>query len=202
MKNNMKITLLAVLVTLFSAGSVFGQTAATSDIAEKPSTAAWVASKVLMYVPNRVMDLLDITSWSIGTGVTSKLKVRLTRAFGFGWGIGPSGNLVKAYDRRIGFALDNDGEIFIPGAGIGDIQREYTTGNLIDYWFQYKGMLLPGNPIFARDKAYDYWAIEVEAAAFVGVKFAIHPVEIADFIAGLFFYDGISNDDYELLYNE
>lgn len=198
----MKITLLAALVTLFSAGSAFGQTAATSDIAEKPSTAAWLASKVLMYVPNRVMDILDITSFSIGTGVASALKVRVTRAFGFGWGIGPSGKFVKDYDRRIGFALDKDKEIFLPGAGIGDVQREYTTGNLIDYWFQYEGMLLPGNPIFARDKAYDYWAIEVEAAAFVGVKVAIHPLEIADFIAGIFFYDGISKDDYELKYNE
>ena len=202
MKTNMKIAFLSVLAAVFTAGSAFGQTATTTDIAQEPSTAARVAAQVLLYVPNRVMDLLDIVSWSVGTGVTSAFKVRITRAFGIGWGIGPSGNFVKAYDRRIGFALDKDNEVFIPGMGIGDIQREYTTGNLIDYWFQYDGMFLPGNPIFAKEKAMDYWAVELELAAILGFKIAIHPLEIADFFAGIFFYDGISEDDYVLKYNE
>ncbi|MBO5761285.1 MAG: hypothetical protein J6S53_07070 [Lentisphaeria bacterium] len=197
MKNNMKI---AVLAAVFTIATVFPAMAQRNlDVSEAPSTSRVVADKILMYIPNRVMDFLDIFSIKLGTGVTSKLQVRLTHAFGFGYGIGPTGSVEWSYGRRYGTSLDNGKELFFLGDGYYDIQREFSTGTLQDYWYQSSGMQWPEDPVFARDKAYDYWALEVEVAAFVNVKFAFHPVEFADFFAGIFCYDGLSNDDYTLI---
>jgi len=41
--------------------------------------------------------------------------------------------------------------------------------------------------------------LEVEAAVLLDVKVAFHPVALADFLCGIFCYDGISKDDFKLL---
>ena len=197
MKTNLKVTLLAAVLTLVTVSPAVAQR--HLDVSESPSTGRIVADKILMYIPNRVMDLLDTFSLKLGTGVTSKLQLRLTHAFGIGYGIGPTGSVEWSYGRRIGTSLDNGKEIFFISDGYYDIQREFSTGTLVDYWYQASGMQWPEDPVFSRDRAYDYWALEVEVAAFADVKVAFHPVEFADFIAGIFFYDGISGDDYKLL---
>ena len=61
----------------------------------------------------------------------------------------------------------------------------------------YSGMQMPNESIFA-DRIKDYWALEVEAAALIDVKFGLHPLNIADFITGIFFYDLLGND-YKLV---
>ncbi|MBP5182962.1 MAG: hypothetical protein J6331_08060 [Lentisphaeria bacterium] len=197
MKTNLKVTLLAAVLTVLTVSPAMAQR--HLDVSESPSTGRIITDKILMYIPNRVMDFLDIFSLKLGTGVTSKLQLRLTHAVGFGYGIGPTGSVEWSYGRRIGSSLDSGAEVFFLSDGYYNIQREFSTGTLADYWYQSSGMQWPGDPIFARDRAYDYWALEVEVAAFADVKVAFHPVEFADFIAGIFFYDGLSEDDYTLL---
>lgn len=197
MRKSVKISVVAAAITLMTVFSASAQR--NLDVSENPSFGRIAADKILMYIPNRFMDLMDIFSIKLGTGVTSKLKVRLTHAFGIGYGIGPAGSVEWSYGRRFGTSLDKGKEIFFLGDGFYDIHREFSTGTLEDYWYQSKGMQWPEDPVFSRDKAFDYWAIEVEAAAFVNVKAAFHPVEFADFIAGIFLYDGISKDDYTLI---
>lgn len=202
MKNSLKITLLAAVFTFVTAFPAMAQK--DLDISESPSFSRIAVDKALMYIPNRVMDFLDIFSIKLGTGVTSKLKIKFTHAFGFGYGVGPTGSVEWSYGRRYGTSLDNGKEIFFLGDGYYDIQREYSTGRLADYWYESSGMQWPDDPMFAppakNEKSYyDYWAFEVEAAAFINVKFAFHPVEFADFFTGIFCYDGLGKDDYTLI---
>ena len=197
MKTNLKVTLLAAVLTVMTVSPAMAQR--HLDVSESPSMGRIITDKILMYIPNRVMDFLDIFSLKLGTGVTSTPQLRLTHAVGFGYGIGPTGSVEWSYGRRIGSSLDSGAEIFFLCDGYYNIQREFSTGTLADYWYQSSGMQWPGDPVFARDRAYDYWALEVEVAAFADVKVAFHPVEFADFIAGIFFYDGLSEDDYTLL---
>ena len=197
MRKSVKISVMAVVITLMTVFSASAQR--NIDVSEEPTMGRIIADKVLMYIPNRFMDLMDIFSLKIGTGVTSKAQLRLTHAFGIGYGIGPTGSVEWSYGRRLGTSLDQGKEIFFLGDGYYNIQREFATGTLEDYWYQSQGMQWPEDPVFSKDKAFDYWAIEVEVAAFADVKFALHPVEIADFIAGIFLVDCISKDDYTLI---
>ena len=186
MRKSVKISVMAVVITLMTVFSASAQR--NIDVSEEPSMGRIVADKILMYIPNRFMDLMDIFSLKLGTGAT-----------GIGYGIGPTGSVEWSYGRRLGTSLDQGKEIFFLSDGYYNIQREFSTGTLEDYWYQSQGMQWPEDPVFSKDKAFDYWAVEVEVAAFADVKFALHPVEIADFIAGIFLVDCISNDDYTLI---
>ncbi|OQA87903.1 MAG: hypothetical protein BWY31_00557 [Lentisphaerae bacterium ADurb.Bin242] len=166
--------------------------------AEKPSWGRIAADKALMYIPNRIVELFDIFSLELESGVTVKCGVRLTHAFGFGAGIGPSGKLSKDFNRTYGTSLNNGYQAYFLALGIGDETREYTYGNLPPYWYQYEGVQLPTDRIFAVEKVKDYWALEAGAAFLVGAKAAIHPLNIADFLCGIFCYDLLGND-YNLI---
>ena len=191
MKTIGKIALLTV--TLFAFGAVQAQ----DEVGQKTTTGRIIADKLIMYIPNRIVELFDIFSLELGSGVTAKLGVRATHAVGIGAGIGPTAKAVKGFNRTYGFALDDGWQAYFLAVGKGDLTREYTVGNVPDFWYIYDGMQMPGEPIFA-DKVKDYWALEVEAAALADVKFAIHPLNIADFITGIFCYDLLGND-YKLL---
>ena len=191
MKTIGKIALLAV--TLFA----FGATVQAQDVGQKNTTGRVIADKIIMYIPNRIVDFFDIFSLEFGSGATAKLGVRATHAFGIGAGVGPSGKVVKGFNRTYGFALDDGWQAYFLAMGKGDLTREYTIGNLPDFWYIYSGMQMPHESIFA-DRVKDYWALEVEAAALIDVKFGLHPLNIADFITGIFFYDLLGND-YKLI---
>ena len=199
MKTSTKVFLLAAVLFCFTAFPASAQNKVEAD-GNTVITSRMVADTILMYIPNRIMDLLDIFSIKLGTGATAKLRVRTTHAIGFGYGIGPSGMVEWGYGRRYGAALETFNEIFFLADGYYDLKREYSHGNLTDFWYEKQGMQFPGDPLFTQHKACDYWALELEAAALVGLKVAFHPLELADFICGIFCYDGISRDDYKLLY--
>ena len=166
--------------------------------AEKPSVGQVITDKALMYIPNRIVELFDTFSMDIETGATAKFGVRLTHAFGLGAGIGPSGKVSKDFNRTYGCSLNNGYQAYFLALGIGDETREYTTGNLPAYWYQYEGFQIPSDRIFAVEKVKDYWTIEAGATALIGAKFAIHPLNIADFFCGFFCYDLLDND-YNLI---
>jgi len=198
MKTITKVFLLAAVLFCFAAFPASAQNKEEAD-GSTVVTSRMVADTILMYIPNRIMDLLDIFSIKLGTGATAKLRVRTTHAIGVGFGIGPSGMVEWGYGRRYGAALDTFNEIFFLADGYYDLKREYTHGNLTEFWYEAQGMQFPGDALFTQHKACDYWALELEAAALIGLKVAFHPLELADFVCGIFCYDGISKDDYKLL---
>ncbi len=154
-------TIALLTVALFISGAALQ---AQEDVGRKNDTGMMIADKVIMYIPNRIVELFDIFSLELGSGATAKLGVRLTHAFGIGAGIGPSGKVVKGFNRTYGFALDDGWQAYFLAIGKGDLTREYTVGNLPDFWYIYSGMQTPGESIFAN-KVKDYWALEVDAAA-------------------------------------
>ncbi len=160
---------------------------------EKPSMEKVITDKIIMYIPNRIVDLFDIFSIEVETGATAKLGFRVTHAFGFGAGIGPSGKLSKDFNRTYGASLNNGYQAYFLAMGVGDETREYTYGNLPPYWYQYDGFQVPSDRIFA-EKIKDYWSVEAGASLLAGAKVAIHPLCIADFVCGIFFYDLLGND--------
>ena len=111
MKTSTKVFLLAAVLFCFTAFPASAQNKVEAD-GNTVITSRMVADTILMYIPNRIMDLLDIFSIKLGTGATAKLRLRTTHAVGLGFGIGPSGDVEWGYGRRYGAALDTFNEIF------------------------------------------------------------------------------------------
>lgn len=157
-----------------------------------------IAGALLMYIPNRIVDMVDMFSLDLGFGPSAKADMRVTRAFSFGAGTGATAMALKGYNRQYGCSLDDGYDMSFAWIANENSERSHSLNNVQEYWYHSSGMPKPSERIYNWQKgARDYWAIEAGGALFVQVDFAIHPVDIADFITGFFFYD-LKGDDYTL----
>lgn len=194
MEEDMKKTfwgIAAALVMLFAGNDLCAQ------YTVEHSTGKIIADKILMYIPNRLMDLADIFSVDLEAGTTAKLGVRFTHAFGFGFGIGDSGKVAWNYNRKYGTSINTASQVWFIGASKGTLMQDCIYGNLDEYDYSFSGFRYFWDPEFAK-KYQDYWALEFSGVLLAGGRIAIHPVEIADFICGIFCFD-LTKDDRTLL---
>ena len=147
-----------------------------------------------MYFPNRFMDMLDIMTFEFGVGPRVGIGVFGTNAAALRAQGGFSVDMIKAYDRQFGFAKTTGWDAQFIWMNREETQRLYTSMGVRPYRFSSRGMLVPGQEIFASNTR-DYWELGCEVSALVHVRFAIHPVEIADLLLGFFMID-IRRDDY------
>lgn len=180
-----------IALTLFSASDLYAQ------YTVEPTRKTVIADKILMYIPNRIADLADVISIDLQAGTAAKLGVNLTHAFGIGVGYGDTGKIAWDYNRRYGTAINTVSKAWLLAAAKGSVMQDCIYGNLYEYDLSFSGFRSPCNESFVK-KYKDYWALEVEAVVLAGVRIAFHPVELADFICGIFCFD-ISKDDYTLL---
>ena len=156
------------------------------------------ASKVACYVPNLIMDCLDMTSLDLKSGLYSGLGFRLTRIFGIGAEGGVNVGLYKDINRQYGFAYNNGYQLQAGFLTMEDTSVFDPAGTVKPYWVHGDNFPSWNSELYAIDSgARDYWAIEVYAYLLAGAKVGVHPIEIADFITGIFFYD-LKGDDLKL----
>ena len=157
--------------------------------------AQWV-DKVTLYVPNRILDLLDVFSLEIAGGPTLRAELRATHAVQVGAGFGYTARLVKETSRQYGYAMQNGYGTFLPGLVSEDVERRPTSSLVQEYWVSIDGFPSVEEPVYEfRKGARDYW--EIGGALGLGIieaKVAIHPVDILDAVLGFFFID-IKGDD-------
>ena len=155
-----------------------------------------VVDKLVMYFPNRFMDLLDIASVEVGFGPCVRGEVRATRAFGFGGGVGVCSKAVKDCNRQYGVCIDNGWDYGFAFLANEDTERDFTSRMVKKYWYAASGIPLPTERIYNfYTGARDYWEIGVAVALLVDFGCAIHPVEVADLVTGWFFID-LKGDDF------
>ena len=150
---------------------------------------------VIMYAPNRVMDVLDIFSLSVGVGPVAKLGARVTRFITVGGGIGAAAKLVKGYDRQYGVNLEEgynlDLLMFTSEKQVTHLASRFV--DKID--IETIGAVTPNDRIYNfYEGSRDYWSIGVSAAAIAEVDFDLHIIEIFDLVAGIFFIDLRADD--------
>ncbi|UDQ96803.1 hypothetical protein AAEX28_07025 [Lentisphaerota bacterium WC36G] len=162
-----------------------------------PVAKADVAEKLLLYVPHRFMDALDIVSISLGVGLEARAEVRATRFLDYGAGIGPSARLIKEYNRQYGIGFESGYNMNFTNLADESRTRVDSTRSVIDYAESYTGLVWPGMNIYEpQTGARDYWEIGADLALGVGAHVGFHPVEFADFITGLVCYD-LKDDDFD-----
>ncbi len=151
--------------------------------------------KILLYLPDRFLDLWDIVSVEIHFGPGVYANAHATRGVqaaggvrsvaGFGW-----------YEQRcLGGQLETESSISLLCSGASAYRGERAGSSGLQSGTQMKfGFYSPGELVYQDFR--DYWAVGGSCtAAFLGVTAGIHPIEIADFFLGFAAID-LGNDDF------
>lgn len=160
---------------------------------------ASVLRSVLLYLPNRLLDTLDVFSLGIGVPsvahvfpATFHVNAHATRAVQAGLGSTHGLFVGKDFRRRLAWGMKQD-EISIGPFTVTQLERFQGEGEASAKVGR-AGVLQPSDEPFAKDMT-DYWAVGAHAGAILlAVQADIHPVEILDVLFGFFFVD-ISRDD-------
>ncbi len=165
--------------------------------AVKTPEACPIMKTVLLYLPNRLLDLLDIVTVDIGAGAAFGVEAKATHWMQFGGMYGDEYFLGKDYARQLGggYASGWNYEFVCLTS-----ERRYVDGPFgTTREFILKGkplsLAMPNDDFTYTQDIRDFWEIGVNAGWIVTLGAAIHPVEIADFFAGLVLID-LKGDDY------
>ena len=152
--------------------------------------------KLVLYLPNRVVDMFDLFSVSLGFGPKAQIELMATRMVGAGVSVGMSANLYKDCNRQYGWGLQNGWHWQLPGFMQEDIERLKTNRLVQSYWESFIGTPLPSQRVYDYYRgARDYWPIGGALGLLVCGEVYINPIEWADFALGFFFLD-IKDDDF------
>jgi len=161
-----------------------------------PMAKAGAGETILLYIPNRIVDLVDMFSLTLGFGPAIGAEAQITEYCALGGEVGCTAQAVKGINRQYGFAFDNGWDASFLMVSAETRERSDSIGSVKDYYFHTTGVpVAKREPYDFHNGAKDFWAIGAKAAALVEVEFDIHPVEIADFILGWLFID-IKDDDF------
>ena len=160
-----------------------------------PLHAQWT-DRLALYLPNRVLDLMDVFTLNIGGGPTLHAELYATRACEVGGGVGYTFQVIKDHNRQYGYAALNGYGTYLPFATREDIERRPGSYFVPEEWINHEGVPDPSEPIYApRTGIRDFWEIGASiGAVLVDATVSVHPVEILDAVLGFFFID-ISGDD-------
>ncbi len=175
------------IVTLVAMVMILG----TSSVAK-----ADAGDTILLYIPNRIVDFMDIFSVTLGFGPAVGVEVQATKYLGMGGEVGPTVQMIKGVNRQYGFAKQSgwDASFLMISAERRD--REGAMGSVKDFYYYSTGVPTIEKDAFDFHKgALDFWACGGKLAALIEVQGYIHPIEIADFFTGWFFYD-LKDDDF------
>lgn len=183
MKNSMKIVFTVVFGLL-----IFVQTPVLH--AEQ-----WL-DKLVLYVPNRVLDILDAFTLNIGLGPTAHAELRATRAVQIGGGITYTIRGEKDFNRQYGFAKQNGIAGYLGPIAYEDLDRRPAYLLAKDFWLKTDGTTTISDPVYDyKNGSIDFWEIGGSlGAAAIEADVSIHPVEILDAVLGIFLID-IREDD-------
>ncbi len=152
---------------------------------------------IVLYIPHRIVDMMDIFSLTLGFGPTARLKLFATRDFSFGAGTSVEAKLIKQINRQYGVGLESGWETSFMMMSAEHKQLEHAGGSVKDFYYYSTGTPSPSENIYKfYDGARDFWSLGAEAGVgLVELTGELHPVEIADFITGWVFID-LKDDDF------
>ena len=150
---------------------------------------------LILYFPNRVMDLLDIFDVSLGFGPAVKAKMWATRYMSFGGGIGGTAKIIKGYNRQYGAGLESGWSATFMMLTAENSEMYSTTRDVQKYFEYTEGIPSLNNNVYNFWRGpRDMFSIGAELALFGEVDVEVHPFEIIDFAGGLFFLDPKGDD--------
>ncbi|NOY75726.1 MAG: hypothetical protein GXP32_08025 [Kiritimatiellaeota bacterium] len=160
------------------------------------SVKAGAGDTLLLYIPNRLVDMVDMFSLTLGFGPAIGVEGHCTKYLSIGGEIGATAQVVKGVNRQYGFCRSNGWDVSFLMIGAESREVDEPIGSVKKYFFRATGVpSMTKNPYDFHNGAKDFWSVGAKLAALIEMQFEIHPVEIADFILGWVFID-IKGDDF------
>ena len=197
--------------------SVEPQVAADNVANEETTQDSDIVDKLVYYVPNLFLDFFDIFSCGAGVGAKAGIQLELTNAFTLGGNYGDVYFVEKAPFRRYGGGYDRGYDFQLGPLASEKRFVDEAFGGVPEYIIKESKAQVqkPSAEIFTKPMdadsfesgvsdnkpLRDYWEVGIKAGWLLNISLHLHPVEIADFFTGIFFYDltgdNISGDDEE-----
>ncbi len=166
-----------------------------SNVAQRPSVERSLFARTLLYLPDRMLDLLDVVSFDLHFGWGAHANLHLTRALQAGAGMRTVSGIGWHDHRSLGAKLQGSSELTVLALGglawsgelVGTSGVRATSDGIA-------GLHDPGDRLYQEMR--DYYAVGLElTAAILGVEVDLHPVDLADFVVGWGGMD-IQRDDF------
>lgn len=150
--------------------------------------------RALLWLPDRLLDLLDVVTFGVHLGPGAFADAHVTRGFQFLGGFHSTGGLGLHDYRSLGLKTQAEAGLTVVafgshaygGALVGTTGTHAATDASA-------GLHRPMAPLYQGFR--DYWALGVNAtAAIVGVDVDFHPLQLADFVAGFAAVDFLNDD--------
>ena len=161
-----------------------------------PARGNEVMEKVALYIPNRLVDALDMFSFSLGVGPAVEARLMGTRFVDVGAGASLfCYKFYKHHNRQYGFGLEEGWYWSFISVGEESYSMLASTSLVDKYVENRTGIPDPATRTYDFfDGSRDYWAIGGALGFLVDGDLYIHPMEWIDFALGFLFID-IKGDD-------
>lgn len=184
------------------------RSAATPEQIESVTTSEWLGynkgirakevpttmERVLWYLPDRIFDFIDQFEAWISFGPQIGLRVHATKYLQGSAFTGAYAAAGGGQKKMLGLKTESRLDVGIgPIVGTGIASAKAGTGGLA---YTATGLWLhtPDEDLYQDYE--DFWGLGFQfGLVFVGLEFEYHPVEIFDFVAGIFLFDPL-NDDF------
>ncbi len=152
-------------------------------------------ARALLWLPDRLLDLLDIVSVGVHFGLGAYADAHVTRALQFAGGFRATGGLGIHDHRSIGMKSQAEAGLTLVAVGVHTYGGSLVgTSGTHASAHSGQGLHQPGSRLYQEFR--DYWGLGASATAgFIGVEAEFHPLQLADFLAGIVGVDFL-NDDF------
>ncbi|MBE6356371.1 MAG: hypothetical protein E7058_04565 [Lentisphaerae bacterium] len=161
-----------------------------------PSKRTNWGEKFALYLPNRILDILDIFSVTAGVGAVAEARLMGTRLANVGAGYSAGTyKLYKDYNRQYGIGVEDGWYWSFVSIGEEDYRLREGTLLVDKYGESLAGIPTPEMRVYDfYTGPRDYWAIGGSLGFIVDAGVYIHPVEWVDLALGFLMID-IREDD-------
>lgn len=166
-----------------------------SNRSVRPAVKRSLLARSLLYLPDRLLDLLDVVSLDVGFGPGAFANIHATRGLQAGGGLRATGGIGLHNHRSIGLLSQTEAGVNVLGAGAQVYAGALVgTSGVVTGQGAMAGLHRPSAPLY-RDFR-DYWAVGTGVTAIlVSADADFHPVQLVDFLAGFVGVDFL-NDDF------
>ena len=160
----------------------------------RPPVERSLTTRVLLWLPDRLLDLLDVATFDVHFGFGAYVDAHATRALQAGGGFRSTGGIGLHEGRSIGLKSRTEAGLSVIAAGAHSYAgANLGTSGLVTGAGHTAGLFRPTDPLYHQ--LLDYWAIGGGGTAgIVGADWDLHPVQLVDFLAGFVGIDFLNDD--------
>ena len=165
-----------------------------ANVASRVRVSRPLPQKALLYLPDRVLDLIDIVTFDVHVGSGLYANLHVTRACQLGLGMRAATGLGVHGHRSIGLQGQGEGSAVAGPAGtLAYAGGSVGTSGIRGTADAFTGLHRPACEVY--QSYLDYWALGAAAMlGAVGAEVDVHPVQIWDFLAGFGMVDLLKDD--------